>query len=162
MEFSYPRPAAQRRNLLDLPLIGRFLKWRHARPVMQATLLLAALLLLFDGFLGPQEAYRNVATVTAWIHYRGFLMLALLVAGNLFCMACPFMLPRKFAKQLQARWNLGRGWPGSLPQLRGVQPLGQPMADGVGYHGLFRRGLPDGPVLQRGSLLQARLPCRAV
>ncbi len=116
MELSYRRPVSQRRNLLDLPLVGRFLKWRHARPVMQATLLLVALLILFDGFLGPQEAYRNLATVTAWIHYRGFLMLALLVAGNLFCMACPFMLPRKLAKQLQARWNLGRGWPGWFPQ----------------------------------------------
>lgn len=33
-------------------------------------------------------------------------MLALLVAGNLFCMACPFMLPREVGRWLGAKWGL--------------------------------------------------------
>ncbi|HMN30543.1 MAG TPA: hypothetical protein PKE45_20500, partial [Caldilineaceae bacterium] len=43
---------------------------------------------------------KNVATVGAWVHYRGLVVLALLLVGNLFCAACPFMLSRKFAKWL--------------------------------------------------------------
>ena len=31
----------------------------------------------------------NLAGVLPWIHWRGLLILALLVAGNFFCMACP-------------------------------------------------------------------------
>src|SRR5690606_10552642 len=45
------------------------------------------------------------------VHYRGFIILALLLAGNLFCAGCPFILPRKLA-----RW-LGRPtrrWPKAL------------------------------------------------
>ena len=105
-----------RYNLLDLPVIGPFLRWRHSRAIMQAIMLLLSGLILFDGLLGPQVAYNNLATVSAWIHYRGFLILALLVFGNLFCMACPFMLPRKMAKSMQKRFHLGRGWPSWLPQ----------------------------------------------
>ncbi|MDQ4074857.1 MAG: FesM [Chloroflexota bacterium] len=110
------RGKVERYNLLDLPLLGRFLRWRHARSLMQGAMLLLALLLLFDGFLGPQIAYKNVATVSTWVHYRGFLILALLIVGNVFCMACPFMLPRKLAKRLQARFRVGRGWPSWIPQ----------------------------------------------
>ena len=105
-----------RYNLLNLPALGGFLRWRHSRAVMQAVMLLLSGLILFDGFLGPQVAYNNLATVSAWVHYRGFLMLALLVFGNFFCMACPFMLPRKLAKKVQTRLKLGRGWPAWLPQ----------------------------------------------
>ena len=50
----------------------------------------------------------NLAGVLPWIHWRGFLILGLLAAGNVFCMACPFMLPRTVAR----RWlPTGRSWP---------------------------------------------------
>lgn len=62
-------------------------------------------LILYDGFSGPQLAPENIATVAAWIHYRGLVILALLLAGNLFCMGCPFVLPRTVARRLS-----GRGW----------------------------------------------------
>jgi hypothetical protein len=47
----------------------------------------------------------NLAGVLPWIHWRGFVVLGLLAAGNLFCMACPFTLPRMLAR----RW-LPQGW----------------------------------------------------
>jgi len=50
----------------------------------------------------------NLAGVLPWIHWRGLLILSLLAAGNLFCMACPFLLPRTLAR----RWlPAGRSWP---------------------------------------------------
>ena len=88
-----PRPS-RRFDLLDVPLLGRFLRWKHARSVLQIPLFLLAVLMIWDGLTGAQIASRNTATIFAWVHYRGLVVLALLVAGNLFCMGCPFMLPR--------------------------------------------------------------------
>jgi polyferredoxin len=86
-------------DLMRMPGVGRFLSWRHARTVLGLPLLLIAALMVLDGLTGPQLAPKNLATVLTWVHYRGFLVLALLVAGNLFCMACPFMLPRNLARR---------------------------------------------------------------
>ena len=53
----------------------------------------------------------NLAGVLPWIHWRGLLILGLLAAGNVFCMACPFLLPRTLAR----RWlPTGWSWPRRL------------------------------------------------
>ncbi|RIK40793.1 MAG: hypothetical protein DCC55_13945 [Chloroflexi bacterium] len=98
-------------DLLQVPLIGDFLRWKHGRTAMQFVLFGLAAAIIIDGLLGSPLAAKNVATVSAWVHYRGLVVLALLVAGNLFCAACPFMLPRKFAKWLG---RPGRRWPKPL------------------------------------------------
>lgn len=103
-----PQP---RFDLLKMPLLGRFLRWRWARLALQLVLLAVAALALYDGFSGPPLAPNNIATVTTWVHYRGFVVFALLLAGNLFCMSCPFTLPRSLARRF------GRGtrrWPRRL------------------------------------------------
>lgn len=98
-------------DLLRVPVLGRFLRWRHARSVLQATCFGLAVLIILDGLFGPQVAPQNLAGVIPWVHWRGFVVLALLVAGNLFCMACPFMLSRRLAK----RWfPAGWSWPAPL------------------------------------------------
>ncbi len=94
-------------DLLTWPAVGRFLHWRHARTAMQLPLFLAAALIVFDGLVGPQLAPKNLATVGVWLHYRGLVVLGLLLAGNLFCMACPFMLPRQAARWLRERFAAG-------------------------------------------------------
>lgn len=94
-------------DVLQWPLVGRFLRWRRGRLVLQALLLLVAALLVVDGLTGPQAAARNLATVAPWVHYRGLVVLILLLAGNLFCMACPFALPRTLGK----RFSRGRSFP---------------------------------------------------
>ena len=53
-----------------------------------------ALLVVADGLFGAAWFPRNLATVLSWVQYRGLLVLALLVAGNFFCTACPFVLVR--------------------------------------------------------------------
>ncbi|HEX2907449.1 MAG TPA: hypothetical protein VHO69_11345 [Phototrophicaceae bacterium] len=101
----------RRLNLLALPLLGRLLRWRWGRLALQIPLAVIAVLLVLDGFTGPPEAARNLATVTPWVHFRGFTVLALLLVGNLFCMGCPFALPRTLAKRLSLR---GRRFPKRL------------------------------------------------
>ncbi len=87
-------------DLARLPLLGALLRWRHARLVLQVPLLLVAALVLFDGFTGPQRTSANFATTLVWVYYRGLLLLALLVVGNLFCMGCPFTGVRALARRL--------------------------------------------------------------
>ena len=53
----------------------------------------------------------NLAGVLPWIHWRGLIVLGMLVAGNVFCMACPFMVPRTLARRWLPR---GRSWPSWL------------------------------------------------
>ncbi len=95
-----PAPDVPRADLLKAPLVGAFLRRRHARTTLQLLMLGVAVLIILDGLFGPQLAPRNLAGILPWVHWRGFVVLALLVAGNLFCMACPFMLPRRLAKRL--------------------------------------------------------------
>lgn len=98
-------------DLLHLPVIGRFLRWRHARTVSQIPLLLIAIVMIVHGLFGPDLAPKNLATTLTWVHFRGALVLVLLCAGNFFCMACPFLLVRQAARKL---WTPRLNWPRRL------------------------------------------------
>jgi len=95
-------------DVLRWPLVGSFLRWRYARTSLQSVLLLVAVVLILHGLFGPQVAPANLATVLSWVQYRGWLILALLVAGNFFCTACPFVLVRDQGRRLTAP---SRKWP---------------------------------------------------
>jgi len=86
-------------DLLRVPVIGSFLRWRHSRTLLQIPVLLVAVVMILHGLLGPTLAPKNLATVLTWIHFRGLLVLVLLCAGNFFCLACPFMLVRNAARR---------------------------------------------------------------
>jgi hypothetical protein len=95
-------------DLLRVPILGGFLRWRHSRTALQIPVLLVAVLMILHGLLGPTLAPKNLATVLTWVHFRGALVLVLLCAGNFFCLACPFMLVRNAARRLfRPRFN----WP---------------------------------------------------
>jgi len=95
-------------DVLRIPLLGRFLRWRHARLGLQVPLMLLAGVIVYDGLIGPQVGAINLAGVLPWIHWRGLVILAMLAIGNVFCMACPFVVPRTIAR----RWlPQGRDWP---------------------------------------------------
>lgn len=87
-------------NILCAPIVGPFLRWRYARPALQSVLLLVSVAVVLHGLLGPQLAPRNLATVLTSIHWRGFLIVAIIAAGNLFCTACPMVLARDMTRRL--------------------------------------------------------------
>jgi polyferredoxin len=95
--------------MLRLPVLGALL--RLPRPVFQWPLFLVAMAMVAHGFFGPELAPKNLATTLSWVHYRGILVLVLLAAGNLFCLACPFMLVRNFARRF---FKPFRAWPRAL------------------------------------------------
>ncbi len=86
-------------NILRLPLVGSFLRWRYARPTLQLLLLLISLAVVLHGLFGPQLAPRNLATVLTSIHWRGFLIVAIVAVGNLFCTGCPMVLARDVSRR---------------------------------------------------------------
>lgn len=87
-------------DILSIPILGTALKSRYGRLILQLPLLIITLLMIYDGFTGPQNGAENLATVLPWVHYRGLIVLVLLLLGNFFCMGCPFTLPRTLAKKL--------------------------------------------------------------
>jgi cytochrome c oxidase assembly factor CtaG/ferredoxin len=106
-----PAVPAQRFDLLRAPLVGRLLRARHGRRLLQAACFVVAIAVVVDGLHGPRAAPLNLAGVVPWTLWRGLTVLALLVAGNFFCLACPFMLPRELGRRLgRARW----AWPRPL------------------------------------------------
>jgi len=106
-----PRPEKRPWDLLRIPVVGAILRYRHFRRIAQTAMLVLAVAIVIDGFFGPQISPMNLAGVLPWIHWRGLAVVALLAAGNLFCMACPFTLPRDLGR----RWlPAGLRWPHQL------------------------------------------------
>jgi ferredoxin len=98
-------------DLFRVPVLGRLLRWRHSRTALQIPTLMVAIAMIVHGLFGPTLAPKNLATTVSWVHFRGALVLVLLCAGNLFCLACPFMLVRQWAR----RWFRPRlTWPRAL------------------------------------------------
>jgi len=98
-------------DLLNVPVLGRFLRARYGRRALQAMLLVVAIAVIADGLFGPQTSSSNLAGVLPWTYWRALTVVALLTAGNLFCMACPFMLPRELGRRLGLE---PRAWPRAL------------------------------------------------
>ena len=90
----------QRFDLLRLPLVGRFLRAHYGRMALQSIAFVLAVLVIADGFLGHPMGAMNLAGVLPWTFVRAIGIIALLVLGNIFCMACPFMLPREIGHRL--------------------------------------------------------------
>jgi len=98
-------------DLLRVPGLGRLLRWRYCRPLLQLPLLMMSIVMILHGWFGPSLAPKNLATTLSWVHFRGVLVLVLLGAGNFFCLACPFMLVRQFARRfIRPRFE----WPRAL------------------------------------------------
>ena len=99
-------------DLLRVPAVGAFLRSRYGRQSLQGASLLIATAVIVDGLFGHQMGSMNLAGIVPWTYGRGIFVLALLLGGNLFCMSCPFMLPREAARWVLRRLGLGqRPWP---------------------------------------------------
>ena len=105
--YARARDVKRQSDLLRWPLVGALLRWRHIRAAAQLVLLAVAIVIVLHGLFGRQLAATNLSTVLTWIHYRGLLIGALLLAGNLFCAACPMILVRDAARRFHTpshRW----------------------------------------------------------
>jgi cytochrome c oxidase assembly factor CtaG/ferredoxin len=94
-------------DLLQLSFPGKFLRWRYGRAVLQLIAFVVTALVIADAFRGPSMSAMNLAGVLPWTYVRAFGVIALLALGNVFCLSCPFMLPRELGHRLglaRFRW----------------------------------------------------------
>src|SRR5690606_25858025 len=152
--------AAPDTDLLRWPVVGAVLRWRHLRTAMQCVLAAVALVIVVHGLFGPQLAPTNLATVLTWVHYRGLLIGVLLLAGNLFCAACPLVLVRNLVRRVRPPV---RAWPRRRPvRLRAVRPVGAAGRDRLARHRILRGRPPRRRPVPGRRLLLLRLPGGAV
>lgn len=109
-------------NLLHAPLAGRALRSRYGRSGLQVLAVAAIFLVIFDGLHGVQVDQLNLAGTLVWNILRPLNLLLLLFVANVFCMACPFTLPRELARRFrfpQLRWPewLSSKWPAAVLML---------------------------------------------
>jgi ferredoxin len=76
--------------------------------VMQGGMFGLSVIMIYHAFWGPSLAPKNLATLLTWVHFRGMVVLVIALAGNLFCMSCPLILPRDLVRRfVNPKWN----WP---------------------------------------------------
>lgn len=92
--------AAPRFDLLRVPVIGPLLARPATRIAAQVAVLAVAAAMIVHGWFGSQIAPKNLSTLATWVHYRGLLVLVLLIAGNFFCYACPLVLVRDLLRKV--------------------------------------------------------------
>jgi len=95
-------------DLLRLPWLGKIFSSLIFRRFAQGICFALALLVVIDGFLGPDLSPLNLAGVLPWTYWRGFAVLALVFVGNLFCFSCPFILARDVVRRF---WVPRLRWP---------------------------------------------------
>ena len=102
-------------DLLQVRALGGLLRSRYGRQSLQAVSLLVSAAIIVDGLLGHQMGSMNLAGIIPWTYGRALVVLSLLLLGNLFCMSCPFTLPRELAKWGLRRFGITqRPWPRAL------------------------------------------------
>jgi hypothetical protein len=89
-------------DLFRLPLLGAAMKRRPTRTALRSVVAAVAAIMVYHGLFGSQFAPKNLATVLAWVHYRGLLVILLLAGGNFLCMTCPLILARDLVRRLHA------------------------------------------------------------
>jgi len=106
-------------DLLQMPPVGRILRARFGRAGLQSLTLLLIAAIILDGARGTPVAMLNLGGSVLWNILRPLNLLLFFVAGNLFCMACPFTLPRELARFFglgKLRWPawLKNKWPATI------------------------------------------------
>ena len=108
-QFAHANRRAKRPlfDALALPVIGAALKSARVRGAIRWVMLIGALVIVVDGWLGPREASTNIAGTLTWTHWRGLSAITLVAVGNLACMTCPLIAPRTFLRRFikpRIRW----------------------------------------------------------
>lgn len=106
-------------DLLRAPVVGPALRSGYGRRVLQTFSIAAMAVVIADGFRGVQLAPLNLAGAFLWNILRPLNLILLLLVANVFCMACPFTLPRELVRRFgirQFRWpeRLSSKWPAAI------------------------------------------------
>ena len=112
-------------DLLQLPVVGRLLRWRGFQFVLMLPLLFLLSLVVFAGWRGSPVGSHNLSIVSVWIVWWAVLIILLVpLGGRLWCAVCPIPGPGEWLQRLSfvrkregKPFTLGKKWP---PVLRNM------------------------------------------
>ncbi|MBI4461151.1 MAG: 4Fe-4S binding protein [Acidobacteria bacterium] len=76
-------------NVLDWPVIGKLLRWRHFNTLLTAPTLGIFLFIIATGLFAQQDT-SNPAILLTWILWWPAVIFSFLLLGRIWCTACPF------------------------------------------------------------------------
>lgn len=82
--------AGQKMNILDIPLVKRFLKSAWFPPVFQIPMLVFFIIIILAGLFDIQMGDRNIATLLMWTVWWAGIIFTFVFFGRIWCMACPY------------------------------------------------------------------------
>jgi cytochrome c oxidase assembly factor CtaG len=103
-----PQPKRSKTKLQLIQIDGAPRTLLIARRPLQLVMFVLALIVIVLGLTGPRLGALNLATILPWTYWRALSIGALLIVGNVFCMACPFTLARDIARRVLPAT---RSWP---------------------------------------------------
>lgn len=77
-------------NLLDIPWVSRFVRWKGFLPALQIPVLALMFLIMLLGFFDIQDGGKNLATKLTWIVWWPGIIFTFILVGRLWCVMCPF------------------------------------------------------------------------
>jgi polyferredoxin len=83
-------PQAQDKNLLDYPLVNRFIRSRWFPGIFQWPTLAVFALIMYQLVLGPASAHDNFGTALTWVLWWPLIPIIFLLLGRFWCAICPF------------------------------------------------------------------------
>ncbi len=99
------RPPDDRLDLLALPWLRRALTSPLFQPALQVPLLLVAVLVVYLGLADVQDGRLNVATTLTWTIWWAGIIFTFILAGRVWCLACPFGALNEWTSRLSGAWR---------------------------------------------------------
>jgi hypothetical protein len=82
-----PKPG---RNLLDRPLVNRFVRSRWYPGVFQWIAAAVFVVVVYQLLLGPDTAHDNLGTALVWVLWWPLIPILFIAVGRFWCAVCPF------------------------------------------------------------------------
>lgn len=92
-------------NLLDIPWVRGLVTSRTLQPTLQLLLLAVTGLIVFLGFRDVQDGGTNLATKLTWTIWWAGIIFTFVLAGRVWCVACPFGALNEWTARLTGAWR---------------------------------------------------------
>jgi polyferredoxin len=104
-----------RMDLLRLPSIGRFLRWRWLQPILEVPMLAIFVLAIIVGIWGTQEPSQNLATMLIWVYWWSLVIFSFIFVGRIWCLICPLGAAGEWINRRVG--TLAKRWPKAFRNL---------------------------------------------
>ena len=104
-----------RLDVLRLPGIGPFLRWRWLQPLLEVPMLAIFILAIIVGIWGTQEPSQNLSTMLIWVYWWSLVIFSFIFMGRIWCMICPLGAAGEWTNRRVG--TLGVRWPKALRNL---------------------------------------------